>query len=139
MRPYAMLCVAASMGVGCSTEPETITARQIASSIEVGKNVDQTAPYGLPVYPGARVEVRILSGLGMLIEANSTVGEIADFYSQEVEKLGYEFVKSTKKGAKISISGVSTEDPEWRLNVSVQPREDSDSQFILIFAKVGTS
>jgi hypothetical protein len=105
----------------------------------VGKDIDQTAPYGLPVYPGAKIEVKILSGLGMIIEVDSTVSEIADFYSQELEKLGYQVAKSTKKGAKISISGVSSEDPDWRLNVSVQPREESESQFILTFAKVGTS
>ena len=77
--------------------------------------------------------------MGMLIEVDSTAGEIADFYSKELEKLGYQNVSSTKKGATISISGVSSEDPDWRMSVSVQPRAESESQFILTFAKVGTS
>lgn len=138
MRQYFMLYVAATLVAACSTESDTVTTQEIGSSIEVGENLDQTAPYGFPMYPGATVKVRMLSGSGMLINSDSTADDIANFYSQELKKRGYQAVEIERKNEKISISGVSSEDPDWRLIVSVQPRKESDGQYILIFAKLGT-
>ena len=127
------LLLVAAMTISCSSDADTLSAEVIASSIEVGEDVDQTAPYQLSLYPGATVTMRLMGGLGMQISTEASLSELALFHSGDLEQNGYRILAVTEAQDEVKIESVKPDDRTTKLIIAIKPSDQGDGHFVLTF------
>ena len=131
-----VLCLATAMTISCSSEAEILSAEEIYASIEIGEDVEQTAPHSLSLYPGSTVTLRLMDGLAMHISTEASLSQLAAFHSSDLEQNGYRLEAVTEEKNEVNIQSVNLEDPTTKLIIAIKPSDQGNGRFVLTFLKL---
>ena len=121
--------------VSCADEPDKLTVDEIANSIEVGSDVEQSLPFGLPIYPDAKVKASMLGGFTSLLETDATAEKIAIFYVETLKERGLDPEGPELNGQHVRVTTVWESNPSATLEILVREAEQPDLVTIT-FAKI---
>ena len=121
----------------CANETNSLSPQEITESIKVGEGVEQSLPYDLPIYPGAKIKASMLGGLTVLMETDASPEDVANFYFSELESRGLAPEGPAQAGQHIRVSAKWDSHSSETLEILV--RDELQARMIVIgIAKIKT-
>lgn len=123
---------------GCDKQSDAdISVADIAKSVkfEEEEAAQMSPPYGLSLYPEAKVTLSMLDGMSLNIETEADRDLLGQFYSEELSKKGYVIESSETKEGKLTLNGRSKDNVNNKLVITIVPNDNSPNEFTLVFLK----
>ncbi|TFI57556.1 hypothetical protein E2493_14385 [Sphingomonas parva] len=135
----ASLVIAATLCSAFAPEPADEGARAVLRSVETGEHASgATAPYGLPLYPGARVDLSMMGGMALGVTVAADVRALGNFYSAALTERGYRIDEDETLNGRRTIHASERRAPSSKMTVSVSPNAKDPARFTLVFMKLKT-